>query len=175
MTGYQTSTSRRTRTSSPCRRPARPATAHGHRRPRELRPDAAGRPQQLPAARRRGATTCAATARTSSAAAGASTPTSATPTRTCCSRRPTRAAGLRSDVFNVQRRPTGIKNPDGTLLPGRASRSRTSRARTRSSNRHVPAVRSVGRSAPAAAVSDAEQRRLVARADQRHGVLRWTT
>ena len=38
-------------------------------------------------------------------------------------------------------------------------------------HRRVPAERPVRRSAPAAALSDAEQRRLVARADERHGDL----
>ena len=76
--------------------------------------DAAGRPQQHPAAHRRACSTSAATARTSSAAAGASTRTSATPTRTCCSRRPTRPAraSARRSTSNVT---NGIRNPDGSF------------------------------------------------------------
>ena len=86
-----------------------------HRRPRELRPEPRERQQQLPAAHRRGAATSAATARTSSAPAGASTPTSATPTRTCCSRRPTRAArgSATSSTSTTRRHP----EPRRQLLP----------------------------------------------------------
>ncbi len=78
-------------------------------------------------------------------------------------------SGLRPDV--QRQRHQRHQEPGRQLLQGGPAALEHRQPEPGGQHRRVPAVRTVGRSAPAAAVSDAEQPRLVARADQRHGDL----
>ena len=71
-----------------------------------------------PAAARRGLGRARQREGSRSAPAGASTPTSATPTRTCCSPRPT-PAGRGSARSSRPPTPSGLRNPDGSFYPRR--------------------------------------------------------
>ena len=145
----------------------RPRRAAGrHHRPRKLRPRSADRTATTSSRASAPSTTCAATAATSSAAAGASTPISGIPTRTSCSPRKTPTAPGFGNVFNVDV-PSGIRNAGRQLLPGRPAAGQ--HRQPESGDRRQSAAGTVGGSASATAATAADQCRLVARADVRHG------